>query len=166
MAPRDNAPSKPASTNRLASVNLDGSLSVASLDAEHERKVAIYDLIAENSFAVHGNNQGPYHLTLSIAEGRLIFNILNSREERCSTVGLSLSPFRRIVKDYFLICDSYYKAIRTSTPSQIETIDMARRGLHNEGSELLKERLKGKIEIDLDTARRIFTLVCVLHWRG
>jgi uncharacterized protein (UPF0262 family) len=167
MAPGDHVPSEPASANRLVSINLDDSLiGVASLDAEHERRVAIYDLIAENSFTVVGKDQGPYHLTLSIAESRLIFDIFSSREERCSTVGLSLSPFRRIIKDYFLICDSYYKAIKTATPSQIETIDMARRGLHNEGSELLKERLKGKVEMDFDTARRIFTLVCALHWRG
>jgi uncharacterized protein (UPF0262 family) len=166
MAPRDNVPKEPAA-NRLVSVNLDdSSMAVASLDAEHERKVAIYDLIAENSFAVLGEDQGPYQLSLSIAESRLIFEIFNSREERCSTVGLSMSPFRRIIKDYFLICDSYYKAIKTATPSQIETIDMARRSLHNDGSELLKERLKGKVEMDFDTARRIFTLVCALHWRG
>jgi uncharacterized protein (UPF0262 family) len=167
MAAREAPPSKPAPANRLVSVNLDDSLaSVASRDAEHERKVAIYDLIAENSFAVAGEDQGPYRLTLSIAEGRLVFDILNAREERCSLVGLSLSPFRRIIRDYFMICESYYKAIKTATPSQIETLDMARRGLHNEGSELLKERLKGKVEIDFDTARRIFTLVCALHWRG
>jgi uncharacterized protein (UPF0262 family) len=167
MAQRENVPREPASANRLVSVNLDDrSIAVASLDAEHERKVAIYDLIADNSFAVIGEDQGPYHLALSIAESRLIFEIFNSREERCSTVGLSLSPFRRIIKDYFLICDSYYKAIKTATPSQIETIDMARRSLHNDGSELLKERLKGKVEMDFDTARRIFTLVCALHRRG
>lgn len=167
MAPRNAASDPPASADRLVSITLDQSLaSVASRDAEHERQVAIYDLIAENSFAVAGEDQGPYHLNLSICEGRLVFDILNSREERCSMVGLSLSPFRRIVRDYFMICESYYKAIKTATPSQIETLDMARRGLHNEGSELLKQRLKGKVEIDFDTARRIFTLVCALHWRG
>jgi uncharacterized protein (UPF0262 family) len=167
MAARDQTTGKPPSANRLIAVDLHASLrSVPSADAEHERKVAIYDLIAENSFLVLGADEGPYHLYLAISEGRLIFDIFNAREERCSTIGLSLSPFRRIVKDYFLICESYYKAIKTATPSQIETIDMARRGIHNEGSELLKERLKGKVDLDFDTARRIFTLVCALHWRG
>jgi uncharacterized protein (UPF0262 family) len=162
----DQPDGKPPATNRLASVNLDTSLSSVPPDADHERKVAIYDLIAENSFVVLGADEGPYDLNLSITEGRLVFDIHNARAERCGTLGLALSPFRRIVKDYFLICESYYKAIKTATPSQIETIDMARRALHNEGSDLLKERLKGKVEIDFDTARRIFTLVCALHWRG
>ncbi len=158
-------PLKPAAS-KLISIDLDDSFSAGpSPDTEHERKVAIYDLLAENVFEVHGG-QGPYRLNLAIAGGRLVFDIHNSREEHCSTIGLALSPFRRILKDYFLICESYYKAIKTATPSQIETIDMARRGLHNEGSELLKERLKGKIEIDFDTARRLFTLLCALHWRG
>jgi uncharacterized protein (UPF0262 family) len=166
MAPREPSSSKPDSANRLVSINLNEALAhLASPDAEHERNVAIYDLIADNSFAVEGVDQGPYRLDLSIAEGRLVFDIFNGREERLSTIGLALSPFRRIIKDYFLICESYYKAIKTATPSQIETIDMARRGLHNEGSELLTERLKGKVEIDFDTARRIFTLICALHWR-
>ena len=152
--------------NRLIAIDLDDSLSGGpSLDVEHERKVAIYDLLAENLFQVHGG-EGPYRLRLSIAGGRLVFEIHNSREEHCSTIGLALSPFRGILKDYFLICESYYKAIKTATPSQIETIDMARRGLHNEGSELLKERLRGKVDIDFDTARRLFTLLCALHWRG
>ena len=96
----------------------------------------------------------------------MLFELFNEREEKISIIGLSMSPFRAIVKDYFLICESYYRAIRLSTPSQIETIDMARRGLHNEGSEILKERLNGKVDMDFDTARRLFTLVCVLHWRG
>jgi uncharacterized protein (UPF0262 family) len=156
----------PTAANRLIAIDLDDSLSGGpSLDVEHERRVAIYDLLAENLFQVHGG-EGPYRLRLSIAGGRLVFEIHNSREEHCSTIGLALSPFRGILKDYFLICESYYKAIKTATPSQIETIDMARRGLHNEGSELLKERLRGKVEIDFDTARRLFTLLCALHWRG
>jgi uncharacterized protein (UPF0262 family) len=159
-------PSTTTAANRLISIDLDDSLGGGpSPDTEHERRVAIYDLLAENLFEVHGG-QGPYRLRLSIAGGRLVFEIHNSREEHCSTIGLALSPFRGILKDYFLICESYYKAIKTATPSQIETIDMARRGLHNEGSELLKERLRGKVEIDFDTARRLFTLLCALHWRG
>jgi uncharacterized protein (UPF0262 family) len=109
---------------------------------------------------------GPYALHLSIQESRLVFDVRREDGTPLTAHLLSLTPFRRIVKDYFLICDSYYKAIRTSTPSQIEAIDMGRRGLHNEGSELLMERLKEKIEIDFDTARRLFTLICVLHWKG
>jgi uncharacterized protein (UPF0262 family) len=153
--------------NRLSAVDLDQSLGGApSPEAEHERKVAIYDLLEENSFVLLNHPEGPYRLQLSTAEGRLIFDIGSEAGERLTMIGLSMSPFRRIVKDYFMICESYYSAIRTATPSQIETIDMARRGLHNEGSDLLRERLSGKVEIDHNTARRLFTLVCVLHWRG
>jgi uncharacterized protein (UPF0262 family) len=164
MAASDPPATSPES--KLIAIDLDDSLSGGpSPDSEHERKVAIYDLLAENLFNVHGG-EGPYRLKLSIGGGRLVFQVHNSREEHCSTIGLALSPFRGVLKDYFLICESYYKAIKTATPSQIETIDMARRGLHNEASELLKERLKGKVEIDFDTARRLFTLLCALHWRG
>jgi uncharacterized protein (UPF0262 family) len=152
--------------NRLIAVELDSSIAPGlTADAEHERQVAIYDLIEDNRFKVTGRDLGPYRLKLSTAEGRLIFDILTDRAERVTMIGLSMSPFRRIVKDYFMICESYYKAIRNATPSQIETIDMARRGLHNEGSETLKQRLDGKVETDFDTARRLFTLLCVLHWR-
>ena len=160
------APDDP-SRNRLIAVELDESIgSGLSADADHERRVAIYDLIEDNRFTVIGQQSGPYRLALSAAENRIVFDIWSEGEERVSMIGLSLSPFRRIVKDYFMICESYYKAIRTATPSQIETIDMARRGLHNEGSDLLKERLDGKIEVDSITSRRLFTLLCVLHWRG
>jgi uncharacterized protein (UPF0262 family) len=154
-------------TARLTAIELDDSLAtVPSADVEHERQIAIYDLLQDNYFHVVGRDQGPYKLHLSILEGRLMFGISDQENNSCAIIGLALSPFRRIVKDYFMICENYFQAIRTSTPSQIETIDMARRGLHNEGSEILKERLKGKIDIDFDTARRLFTLVCVLHWRG
>src|SRR5262245_387513 len=162
------APDPPATpaAPKLIAIDLDDSLSWSpSPDTEHERRVAIYDLLAENFFQFHGG-EGPYRLKLSIAGGRLVFEIHNSREAHCSTIGLALSPFRGILKDYFLICESYYKAIKTATPSQIETIDMARRGLHNEGSELLKERLLGKVEVDQATSRRLFTLLCVLPLRG
>jgi uncharacterized protein (UPF0262 family) len=152
---------------RLVKITLDeGSIGRSGPDIEHERAVAIYDLIEENVFAPADHAGGPYALQLSIAENRLVFDI---REEDGTPVMahfFSLTPLRRIVKDYFLVCDSYYKAIRTATPTQIEAIDMGRRGLHNEGSELLRERLKEKIEIDFDTARRLFTLICVLHWKG
>jgi len=156
---------KPA--QRLAKITLDeGSIGRSSADIEHERAVAIYDLLEDNSFAPVANDSGPYALHLSIQESRLVFDVRREDGMPLTAHLLSLTPFRRIVKDYFLICDSYYKAIRTSTPSQIEAIDMGRRGLHNEGSELLMERLKEKIEIDFDTARRLFTLICVLHWKG
>lgn len=152
---------------RLSSVELDSSIGPGpSPEAEHERRVAIYDLIADNSFTLAAVPQGPYRLRLSTADGRLIFDVMNAAEERLSLIGLSMSPFRRIVKDYFMICESYYDAIRSSTPSQIEAIDMGRRGLHNEGSQTLMDRLGGKIDVDFDTARRLFTLICVLHWRG
>jgi uncharacterized protein (UPF0262 family) len=153
--------------NRLVAVDLDRTIGPGpSPEAEHERRVAIYDLVEENSFTLTAHPEGPYRLELSTADGRLMFDVRNQASERLTLIGLSMSPFRRIVKDYHLICESYYAAIRTATPSQIETIDMARRGLHNEGSELLQERLNGKVEVDFDTARRLFTLVCVLHWRG
>ena len=153
--------------DRLVAIHLDDSLNRApSPDIEHERKVAIYDLIECNRFRVEGHDAGPYALNLSIVDNRLVFEIVDSSHHNCAVIGLALSPLRRIVKDYYLICESYYQAIRTATPSQIETIDMARRGLHNEGSTTLMERLTGKIDLDFDTARRLFTLVCVLHWRG
>ncbi len=152
---------------RLVAVSLDEeSIGRSSADIEHERAVAIYDLIEQNVFAPVGHEGGPYALHLSITENRLAFDVRLADGTPVVIHLLSLTPLRRIVKDYFLICDSYYKAIRTATPSQIEAIDMGRRGLHDEGSELLVERLAGKIELDRDTARRLFTLVCVLHWKG
>jgi uncharacterized protein (UPF0262 family) len=153
--------------SRLIDIELDESIGRSTPDIEHERAVAIFDLIEENSFQpVDDEGCGPYRLRLSLADARLVFAI--SREDGSPVVThiLSLTPFRRLVKDYFMICESYYEAIRTSTPSQIEAIDMGRRGLHNEGSQTLMDRLAGKIDIDFDTARRVFTLVCVLHWRG
>ena len=156
-----------SSTQRLVKVTLDeGSIGRSSADIEHERAVAIYDLLEDNSFAPIDHEGGPYTLHLSIAENRLVFDIRSEEGAPVMAHLFSLTPLRRIVKDYFMICDSYYKAIRTSTPSQIEAIDMGRRGLHNEGSELLMERLKEKIAVDFDTARRLFTLICVLHWKG
>ena len=149
---------------RLVSVEIDpGSLAAASPEAEHERRVAIFDLIEENTFGVLDHEGGPYTLRLLGQERKLAFEIGLEDGTHVHTFVISLSPFRRVVRDYFLICESYYDAIRTMTPMQIEAIDMARRGLHNEGSELLAERLKGKIEVDFDTARRLFTLICALH---
>ena len=135
-------------------------------DVEHERSVAIFDLLEDNHFAPVGHDGGPYHLKLGIADNALVLDIRDTADAPVDKVVLSLAAFRGIVKDYFLICESYYAAIRSSSPSQIEAIDMGRRGLHNEGSELLRERLADKIELDFDTARRLFTLICVLHIRG
>ena len=138
----------------------------AAATFEHERAVAIYDLVEENAFAPVGHGGGPYWLRLQVVDNRLIFDVRTEDDQPVVAHHLSLSPFRRIVKDYFLVCESYYQAIRTATPNQIEAIDMGRRGLHNEGSELLAERLKDKIALDFDTARRLFTLITVLHWKG
>lgn len=151
---------------RLCDVVLDDSIGRSTPDVEHERAVAIFDLIEENRFEPVGHEGGPYKLTISLVEQKLVFSITSEADEAVATHILSLTPFRRIIKDYFMICESYYEAIRSSTPSQIEAIDMGRRGIHNDGSETLQERLKGKIALDFDTARRLFTLVCVLYWRG
>ena len=151
---------------RLGDVILDETIGRSTPDVEHERAVAIFDLIEENSFEPVGHPGGPYKLYLSLVDSKLVFSIKTEKEEAVATHILSLTPFRRIIRDYFMICESYYEAIRSSTPSQIEAIDMGRRGVHNEGSQTLMDRLSGKIRIDFDTARRLFTLVCVLYWRG
>jgi uncharacterized protein (UPF0262 family) len=157
----------PKTRHRLIKVTLDEeALASPGPDADHERAVAIYDLLEDNAFAPDGHDGGPYALHLTIADNRLVFDVRLEDDTPVVAHLLSLTPFRRLVKDYFLICDSYHHAIRTSTPTQIEAIDMGRRGLHNEGSELLVERLKGKIGLDFDTARRLFTLITVLHWKG
>jgi uncharacterized protein (UPF0262 family) len=135
-------------------------------EVEHERAVAIFDLIESNSFTPAGHDEGPYRLRLGISENRLIFDISNEAGVAVDRVAMPLAPYRRIVKDYFLVCESYYAAIRTASPSKIEAIDMGRRGLHNEGSQVLLDQLAGKVEMDFDTARRLFTLICVLHIRG
>lgn len=154
-------------TYHIANLILDESTVVRrSPDVEHERKVAIFDLLEENHFVPQGSPGGPYVLHLAIEENRLVFDIRLEDDVAHGKVMLSLSPFRRIIKDYFLICESYYDAIKTAAPAQIEAIDMGRRGLHNEGSQLLKDRLEGKIDMDFDTARRLFTLICVLHIKG
>ena len=137
-----------------------------SADVEHERRVAIFDLLETNFFAPVGDTGGPYRLRLGIEENRLVFDIRDGADAPLGKIVLALSPFRKIVRDYFEICTSYYQAIKTASPSRIEPIDMARRGLHDEGSTLLQERLAGKIELDFDTSRRLFTLICVLHLRG
>lgn len=151
---------------RLCDVVLDDTIGRATPDVEHERAVAIFDLIEENTFEPIGHAGGPYRLNISLLDSKLVFTVRTETGEDVATHILSLTPFRRIVKDYFLICESYYQAIRSATPSQIEAIDMGRRGIHNEGSQTLVDRLSGKIKFDFDTARRLFTLVCVLYWRG
>jgi uncharacterized protein (UPF0262 family) len=155
------------SSRRLVAVTLDeASIGRANPDVEHERAIAIYDLLEDNSFDPLGDSAGPYALRISLVERRLAFEVTREDGTGVITHILSLTPFRRVVKDYFMMCETYYSAIRTESPAKIEAIDMGRRGLHNEGSELLIERLKDKIGIDFDTARRLFTLICALHWKG
>ncbi|WP_170468915.1 UPF0262 family protein [Ruegeria arenilitoris] len=157
---------------RISHIELDDrNLPPPTPEIEQERKVAIYDLLEENSFALPTRDDrvvpdGPYRVQLSIRDKRLVFDIATEAEEKAAEFHLSLGPFRQVVKDYFQICESYFDAVKTLPPSQIETIDMARRGIHNEGSRVLQERLEGKAEIDTDTARRLFTLICVLHFGG
>lgn len=156
-----------AEQDRIAAITLDDkSIKSWGPDVDHERKVAIFDLIEDNSFRPVGDEfHGPYAVHLKIEDNRLAIEIAGEDGTEQGRVVLALSPFRRIVRDYFKICESYFAAIKTASPSRIESIDMGRRGVHNEGSELLQERLKDKIEIDFDTARRLFTLICVLHIR-
>jgi uncharacterized protein (UPF0262 family) len=156
---------KPA---RLIEVVLDeASIGRNTPEVEHERQVAIFDLLEQNSFALVDGPAGPYKLTLAIAEQRLAFAVTAGDDSApCVTHLLSLTPFRSIVKDYFMVCESYFDAIRTAPPNKIEAMDMGRRAVHNEGSQLLMERLEGKIAIDFDTARRLFTLLCALQWKG
>ena len=157
----------PTERNRLVSVSLDeASISRGAADQEHERQIAIYDLIDENSFALPGRDAGPYGLRIALQDAKLVLEITGENGTSLAAHILSLTPFRGLLKDYFMICESYYTAIRTARPSQIEAIDMGRRAIHNEAAEVLLERLKGKIECDRDTARRIFTLVAALHWKG
>jgi len=159
---------KPAAARqRLVAVTLDEeTIGRSNPDVEHERQVAIYDLLERNFFAPSGDDGGPYALHLSVTGNRLAFDVRQEDGKPVIAHLLSLTPLRRIVKDYYTICDSYYQAIRTATPDKIEAIDMGRRAVHNEGSRILMERLKGKIAVDVDTARRLFTLLCVLHWKG
>ncbi|VIO73326.1 hypothetical protein CI1B_49320 [Bradyrhizobium ivorense] len=161
------SPADEDSNSRIVAVTLDEeSIGRSGPDIEHERAIAIYDLIEQNVFAPEGTEPGPYTLHIAITGNRLMFDI--RKEDGAPVVAhlLSLTPFRRVVKDYFMICDSYYQAIRTATPDKIEAIDMGRRGIHDEGSRTLQERLKGKVRVDFETARRLFTLITVLHWKG
>jgi len=151
----------------ICSVELDEHTLVRrTRQIEQEREIAIYDLLEANSFRPEGSEGGPYKVVLRIEENRLVFDIRLEDDSAHRQVLLSLAPFRKVVKDYFLICESYFKAIREAPLSHIETLDMSRRSVHDEGSDLLVERLKGKVEVDRDTARRLFTLICVLHLKG
>ena len=158
--------------SRISQIELDDrNLPPPTAEIEQERKVAIFDLIEENSFSLPSRPdraavEGPYHLGLAIRDKRLVFDLETEAGQKAAEFHLSLSPFRQVVKDYYQICESYFSAVKTLPPSQIETIDMARRGIHNEGSRVLQERLEGTAEVDTDTARRLFTLICVLHFGG
>ncbi|WP_045837142.1 UPF0262 family protein [Hyphomicrobium sp. 99] len=155
------------SRDRLIDITLDAkSLGRANSNIEHEREVAIFDILDGNAFRVDGTDAGPYKLNLSLADDRLLFAISPSSDGDVVEHTIALTPLKRIVKDYFMICESYYEAVRTAPPARIQAIDVSRRALHDEGSVLLKEKLLPKIIVDDDTARRLFTLVCSLHWKG
>jgi uncharacterized protein (UPF0262 family) len=152
---------------RLVAITFDeASIRRGDSNIEHEREVAVFDILEGNRFALDARNGGPYKLNLSIVEDRLAFAVVQDGSDDAFTFVLSLTPLRRIIKDYFVLCESYYQATRTAPPSRIKSIDMGRRALHEEGSNVLVERLKGKITIDRDTARRLFTLICALHSKG
>jgi uncharacterized protein (UPF0262 family) len=152
---------------KIAHLVLDGrTLGPRSAQIEHERQVAIYDLIEENYFAPHGDFVGPYRVRLGAEEARLSFDVRAEDDRELVKIVLPLAPLRRVIRDYFLVCDAYFEAIKTSSPSRIEAIDMGRRSLHNEGAEILRGRLHEKVEMDAPTSRRLFTLICTLHIRG
>lgn len=156
--------------NRICHIEIDErGLARPTPEIEQERRVAIYDLLEDNVFALPPKPdrvlpEGPFRVRLAIRDGRLVFDIATDDGEKAAEFHLSLGPFRQVVKDYFQICESYFDAVKRLPPSQIEAIDMARRGIHNEGAAILRERLSGKADVDTDTARRLFTLICVLHW--
>ena len=152
---------------RIARITLDeGSIVRWNPDVDQERKVAIYDLLEDNRFALIGGGRGPYGLHLAIEESRLVFEVKGGDGVPLRRIVLAGTPFRRVVRDYFQVCESYFEAIKVASPSKIEAIDMGRRAIHNDGAELLRQRLADKVAIDNDTARRLFTLICVLHLRG
>jgi uncharacterized protein (UPF0262 family) len=155
-------------TNRLVKIDLDpGSIGRSNPNIEQEREVAIYDLLDDNSFCVDGRDDGPYQLTIGMSEDRLVLTIAADADPDSGyALLLSMTAFRRVIKDYFLVCDTYYQAIRSAPASRIQSIDMGRRALHDEGSQILVDRLAGKITVDHQTARRLFTLICALHWKG
>jgi uncharacterized protein (UPF0262 family) len=153
--------------HRLIDIILDeASLAVANPDVEHERRVAIFDLLEANQFELVDLDAGPYALRLSVADSRLVLGVTGADGSEARTIVLSITPLRKMIKDYFLICESYHSAIRSATPAQIEAIDMGRRSLHDEGGELVAQRLSGKVRMDRETARRLFTLICALRARS
>ncbi|MDE0588829.1 UPF0262 family protein [Halocynthiibacter sp. C4] len=159
-------------TNRIVAIEIDDEgRAPATAEIEQERRVAIFDLLEDNSFALpikegHDPEEGPFNVTLAIRERRLVFDIRSEDEAPLAEFHLALGPFRQVVRDYFQICESYFDAVKKLPPSQIEAIDMARRGIHDEGARVLQERLEGKAKVDHPTARRLFTLICVLHFGG
>ncbi|MDJ0639775.1 MAG: UPF0262 family protein [Paracoccaceae bacterium] len=154
--------------SRIIEINIDDSaLAPPTPEIEQERRVAVFDLLEDNEFKLSSApDQGPFKLLLAIRDKRLVFDIKTENDEAAAEFHLSLSPFRQVVKDYFQICESYFEAVKRLPPAQIEAIDMARRGIHNEGARVLQERLDDKVDLDIDTARRLFTLICVLHFGG
>ena len=155
------------SRDHLDAITLDPkSIASASANIEHEREVAIFDILDGNTFAVEGLDSGPYSLHLSIAEDRLLLNIGSGETENLALHSVPLTPLKRIMKDYFMVCESYYEAVRTAPPARIQAIDVGRRSLHDEGSKVLRDKLLSKVVVDTDTARRLFTLLCALHWKG
>ena len=161
-------PDGPPEDARIVDLRIDSASIVRwSAEVEHERRVAVFDLLEGNVFGLKNGPPGPYRVVLRLRDANLVFDVSNAHDgERKTSFGLSMRPFRRIIKDYFVICDSYFQAIKTASPSRIEAIDMGRRGLHDEGAGMLLDALRDKARTDLDTARRLFTLVCVLHVRG
>jgi len=156
---------------RITNIEIDTSgMPAPTAEIEQERRVAVFDLLEDNSFVLPERDgaapEGPFHLSLAIRDKRLVFDVDGEDGQDAAEFHLSLSPFRQVVKDYWQICESYYAAVKDLPPSKIEAIDMARRGIHNEGARILQERLEGKAEVDTDTARRLFTLICVLHFGG
>jgi len=163
----DQTVSSAGGRDRLAEITLDTkSLGRANANAEHEREVAIFDILDGNTFRVEDVNDGPYKLHLSIVDDRLQMNVAAASSEQNFEHAIALTPLKRIMKDYFMVCESYYEAVKTAPPARIQAIDVSRRGLHDEGSVLLRDKLLPKIIVDDDTARRLFTLVCSLHWKG
>jgi uncharacterized protein (UPF0262 family) len=164
---QDKADTPPKTRDRLSAITLDPkSLGKTSANIEHEREVAIFDILDGNAFALNGIDRGPYALLLGLVEDRLQMQIADEAGSEVLTHQMALTPLKRIMKDYFLVCESYYQAVKTAPPARIQAIDVNRRGLHDEGSKMLREKLDGRIALDTDTSRRLFTLVCALHWKG
>ena len=157
----------PGSRHRLSALSLDpASIKRGNINIEHEREVAIFDILDANQFELVGRDEGPYSLVLGASDDRLVLTVAPSAGGEATTVQVPMMPLRRVMKDYFLVCETYFDAIRSAPPSRIQQIDVGRRALHDEGANALTERLAGKVVLDTTTARRLFTLVCALHWRG